>query len=542
MGVEKEMAENKDLKKDVELKEEKETTPVVENKNEIKETTGSSVEIYDEDDDFEVEEVKKPKKKLKKKWIVLGIVALLLVFFIGRAFLAGKSAGLPVETVDVANGTIENILSVSGTVESADSKSYFADVTAPVDQLNVKIGDKVTSGDVLYTYDAAQLDLAEKNAQLAIKQAKGNYSALYAGPAAADRDYAQGMNSQQINERLDAITAEMDALDDKIQEKTNRMNQTLSDLNKTMLDVNQNGIADGTAETYLDGNDEYITRRENDDNDSDVSEGNKQMSLALQESIIEVQDALKNDPEIQGWQKQKTTLAEEQAHLSSAKAAQVNGGTATATKASMESTQLTQEDTIAKIQEAKDGVKADFNGVVTEVEVVEGATVAPGTKMITLANLDDVQVDVQVSKSDLPKISVGQKVDITINGKAYNGEITQISGSATKNANGVAVVDTTIKVTNPDKDIILGVEASNKIHAEKAENTIVLPYEYVLTDADGDYVYVLENGVATRKNVKIGISTSTEAQIVEGLSVNDKVITTNLETLTDGMSVVAMEM
>ena len=248
-GVEKEMAENKDLKKDVELKEEeKETTPVVENKNEIKETTGSSVEIYDEeDDDFEVEEVKKPKKKIKKKWIVLGIVALLIIFLIVRGFLAGKNAKLPVETVDVANGTIENILSVSGTVESADSKSYFADVTAPVDQLNVKIGDKVTSGDVLYTYDAAQLDLAEKNAQLAIKQAKGNYSALYAGPAAADRDYAQGMNSQQINERLDAITAEMDALDDKIQEKTNRMNQTLSDLNKTMLDVNQNGIADGTV-------------------------------------------------------------------------------------------------------------------------------------------------------------------------------------------------------------------------------------------------------------------------------------------------------
>ncbi|SFU89846.1 efflux RND transporter periplasmic adaptor subunit [Butyrivibrio sp. INlla21] len=536
------MAENKDLKKDVELKEEKETTPVVENKNEIKETTGSSVEIYDEDDDFEVEEVKKPKKKLKKKWIVLGIVALLLIFFIARAFLAGKNAALPVQTVDVANGTIENILSVSGTVESADSKSYFADVTAPVDQLNVKIGDKVASGDVLYTYDAAQLELAEKNAQLAIKQAKGNYSALYSGAAAADRDYAKGMNAQQINERLDAITAEMDALDDKITEKRSRMSKTLSDLNKTMLDVNQNGIADGTAESYLDGNDGYITRRENDNNDSDVSESNKQMSLALQESIKDVSYALENDPEIQGWEKQKTTLAEEQAHLSSAKAAQVNGGTASANKANMESVQLTQEDTIAKIQEAKDGIKADFNGVVTAVDVVEGATVAPGTKMITLANLDDVQVDVQVSKTDLPKLAVGQKVDITINGKAYTGEITQISGSATKNANGVAVVDTTIKVTNPDKDIILGVEANNKIHAEKAENTIVLPYEYVLTDADGDYVFVLENGVATRKDVKIGISTSTEAQIVEGLSVNDKVITTNLETLTDGMPVVAMEM
>ncbi len=536
------MADNKDLQKDVELKEKDEkVTPAAEDKNEIKETTGSTVEIYDEDDDDEVEVYKKPKKKIKKKWIVLGIVALLIIFFIVRGFFAAKNAVLPVETVDVSKGTIENILSVSGTVESADSKSYFADVVAPVDQVNVKVGDKVSSGDVLFTYDEAQLDIAEKTAQLDIKQAKGSYSALYSGAGAADREYAKGMNAQQINERLDAITAEMDAIDNKIQEKQNRMSQTLTDLNKTMLDVNQNGIADGTAEAVLDGNDEYITRRENDNNDSDVSESNKQMSLALQESILEVQDALKNDPEIQAWQRDKTALAEEQAHLTSAKAAQVNGGQATAQKASMESVQINKEDQIAKIENAKGGIKAEFNGVVTELDVVEGATLAAGTKTITLANLDDVQVNVQISKSDLPKIAVGQKVDIKINGKDYTGEITKISGSAAKNANGVAVVDTTIKVTNPDSDIILGVEASNKIHAEKAENTIVLPYEYVSTDADGDFVYVLEDGKAVRKPVTIGISTSTEAQITEGLSENDKVITSNLELLTDGMPVVAME-
>lgn len=536
------MADNKDLQKDVELKEKDEkVTPAAEDKNEIKETTGNTVEIYDEDDDDEVEVYKKPKKKIKKKWIVLGIVALLIIFFIVRGFFAAKNAKLPVETVDVSKGTIENILSVSGTVESADSKSYFADVVAPVDQVNVKVGDKVSSGDVLFTYDEAQLDIAEKTAQLDIKQAKGSYSALYSGAGAADREYAKGMNAQQINERLDAITAEMNAIDDKITEKRSRMSKTLSDLNKTLLDVNQNGIADGSSEAVLDGNDEYITRRENDNNDSEVSESNKQMSLAIQESIKDVSYALENDPEIQAWQRDKTALAEEQAHLTNAKAAQVNGGQATAQKASMESIQINKEDQIAKIENAKGGIKADFNGVVTELDVVEGATLAAGTKTITLANLDDVQVNVQISKSDLPKIAVGQKVDIKINGKDYTGEITKISGSAAKNANGVAVVDTTIKVTNPDSDIILGVEASNKIHAEKAENTIVLPYEYVSTDADGDFVYVLEDGKAVRKPVTIGISTSTEAQITEGLSENDKVITSNLEILTDGMPVVAME-
>ena len=515
------MADNKELEK---------TITGVDDKDAIKETTGSSVEIYDEYDEDEIEETKKPKKKIKKKWIVLGAVVLLVGFFVVRGITASKNKVTMVETVDVAKGSIENILSVSGTVESAEIKSYFSDVTAPIEKLNVKMGDKVANGDVLYTYNEKELNLAEQQAQLDIKQAKGSYNALFTESAAADRKYAEGMNAQQINERIDAITAEINALNDKITEKTNRMSKTLTDLQKTMQDIDQ----DGEMDQYGDG--DFTDRKEHDDDDN-----SRQMALAVQESYLEVQNSLKNDTEIQGWQRQIENLKEEQSHLSTAKASEVNGGQVQANKAVLDKQQITQGDVIAKIKAAKEGVKADFNGVVTEVEVVEGATVASGTKMVTLANLDDVQVSVQVSKTDLPKISLGQKVDITINGKAYTGEITQISGSATKNANGVAVVDTKIKVTNPDSEIILGVEANNKIHAEKADNTIVLPYEYVLTDAEGDYVFVLENGTAVRKAVKIGISTSTDAQIVEGLSENDKVITTNLDTLTDGMPVATME-
>ncbi len=519
------MADNKELNKEVENKEEKKVS-AVESNNEIKETTGSSVEIYDEYDEDEIEQSAKPKKKIKKKWIVIGVVALLLIFFIVKGVMGAKNAVTIVETADIKKGTIENILSVSGTVESAETKSYFADVAAPVEKLNVKVGDKVSNGDVLYTFNEKELNLAEKQAQLAIKQAKGSYSALFPETAAADRKYAEGMNAQQINDRIDAITAEINALNDKITEKTNRMEKTLSDLNKTKLDLDQDGVLDGTEEDF-----DYNERRENDE----------QVALALNEAIADVNYAIAHDSEIKGWNDQITNLKEEQSHLTTAKASQVNGGQVQSTKASLETAQLTQGDAIAKLEAAKGGVKADFNGVVTEVDIVEGATVASGTKIVTLANLDDVQVNVQVSKTDLPKISVGQKVDIKINGKDYNGEILQISGSATKNANGVAVVDTKIKVTNPDKDIILGVEANNKIHAEKADNTIVLPYEYVQTDAEGDYVFVLENGTAVKKAVKIGISTSTEAQITEGLTENDKVITTNLDTLTDGMPVAVME-
>ena len=541
----KNLEENKEVVTNEAVKEDAAETAV------IKETTGNTAaEVYDDYEEATLpEEVTGKKKfKLKKRYIVGGVAAVLILGAIGRQFLVGKNQVTMVETSPVALGNIENVLSISGTVQSAETKTYFSEVAAPVETLDIKVGDKVSSGDVLYTYDTEALDLAEKTAQLAITQAKGSYSALYSAVGAADRKYAEGMTAQQINDRLDAITAEIDALNNKITEKKNRINQTILDIQKTQMDINQNGIADGSENYFDNGNSEtVITRNESGNKDE---EGNyteptpedRQASLALSQTLAEVQYARDTDAEIKSWNDQITALKEEQSHLSSAKSAQVNGGSAAQAKASYESTQLTQQDTIDKLEAAKEGVKADFNGVVTEVAVVEGATVTAGTKMVTMANLDDVQVALSVSKSDLPKIALGQNVDITINGKAYSGEVTKISGNATKNSNGVAVVETIIQVTNPDSDIILGVEATNKIHAEKADNTIVLPYEYIQTDAEGDYVYVVENGVVTRKNVTVGISTSTEAQVIEGLSEGDEVISSDVSMLTEGMAVAVNNM
>ena len=265
------------------------------------------------------------------------------------------------------------------------------------------------------------------------------------------------------------------------------------------------------------------------------------MSLAIQQSIADVQYALSNDPETQGWNDQITALNEEKAHLQSAKASLLNSGQIAAAKAQLDSTELSSEDTIAKIDEAKEGVKADFNGVVSSVKAVEGQSVQTGTLLFTLDNLDDVEVAIQVSKSDLPKIAIGQQVDVTINGNPYNGEITKISGTASKNNNGVAVVDTTIKIKNPDSNIILGVEANNKIHAQKADNTLVLPYEYIKTDSEGDHVYVVENGVVVRKNVTLGITSSTEAQVIEGLSAGEAIITSDTDSLIEGTAVLVQQ-
>ena len=51
---------------------------------------------------------------------------------------------------------------------------------------------------------------------------------------------------------------------------------------------------------------------------------------------------------------------------------------------------------------------------------------------------------------------------------------------------------------------------------------------------------MVENGVVVRKDVVIGIASSTEAQILEGISEGDEVITSDVSMLAEGMSVVTM--
>ncbi|MBE5832812.1 MAG: efflux RND transporter periplasmic adaptor subunit [Butyrivibrio sp.] len=521
----------------------------------VKEAEKTSAELNTESpapaapvyEDYEVNEIAgKPKKRFKKRFLVLGAAVLVVGGIIVSRFMNSGKNLVYVTTQEASLGTIENILSISGTVQSAESKSYFAGTNAKIAEIPVKAGDKVSAGDILCTYDEEALDLARQTAELSIKQAKGSYSANFTGSAAADREYAKGMNAQQINERLDAITAQIDALNTQITEKRARMNQTLTDLQKVQADINQNGIADSSEGLFeKNGSDSYLYRNESGNKEeekyTEPTPEDRQMSLAIQQSIADVQYALSNDPETQGWNDQITALNEEKAHLQSAKASLLNSGQIAAAKAQLDSTELSSEDTIAKIDEAKEGVKADFNGVVSSVKAVEGQSVQTGTLLFTLDNLDDVEVAIQVSKSDLPKIAIGQQVDVTINGNPYNGEITKISGTASKNNNGVAVVDTTIKIKNPDSNIILGVEANNKIHAQKADNTLVLPYEYIKTDSEGDHVYVVENGLVVRKNVTLGITSSTEAQVIEGLSAGEAIITSDTDSLIEGTAVLVQQ-
>lgn len=417
----------------------------------------------------------------------------------------------------------------------------------------------------------ARISQANTNAQVAAAQEEARKqadatAAQAARAEAVQKAYAAAQKKYQ-NETLPAYQTQLNTLADEMNQAQTTYNQTetdyqmafqtwsseQSDENAAALDVAESARNDAQIayQNAKSAYEDYKTQKPaapamNDVNSESISDGNEADSIfsdsaetvtnnGSDTTVTADTSALEAELE-----KASNTLAELQSRLSSQQAvAESDPSAVTAEeKEKMEITnnlsELDQMSAQELVEAAKKGIKADFNGVITKVSVVEGATTALGTELFTLQNTDKINVNVNVSKYDYDKLKEGQSADITLAGKTYEGEVTSISHVATQNEKGASLISADVRIKNPDDDIFLGVDAKVTIHAEEADDVVVLPSEVVNIGKDGSFCYVIENGVITRRDITTGISSDDYVEVTEGIKEGDEVIR-DLGSLEEGM-------
>ena len=417
----------------------------------------------------------------------------------------------------------------------------------------------------------ARISQANTNAQVAAAQEEARKqadatAAQAARAEAVQKAYAAAQKKYQ-NETLPAYQTQLNTLADEMNQAQTTYNQTetdyqmafqtwsseQSDENAAALDVAESARNDAQIayQNAKSAYEDYKTQKPaapamNDVNSEIISDGNTADSIfsdsaetvtnnGSDTTVTADTSALEAELE-----KASNTLAELQSRLSSQQAvAESDPSAVTAEeKEKMEITnnlsELDQMSAQELVEAAKKGITADFNGVITKVSVVEGATTALGTELFTLQNTDKINVNVNVSKYDYDKLKEGQSADITLAGKTYEGEVTSISHVATQNEKGASLISADVRIKNPDDDIFLGVDAKVTIHAEEADDVVVLPSEVVNIGKDGSFCYVIENGVITRRDITTGISSDDYVEVTEGIKEGDEVIR-DLGSLEEGM-------
>jgi len=221
----------------------------------------------------------------------------------------------------------------------------------------------------------------------------------------------------------------------------------------------------------------------------------------------------------------------------------------------------------ATLSEAKENLSktiiyAPMDGTVSMLNVETGERVVgtmqmAGTEMLRIADLDRMEVKVDVNENDIVKVKLNDTALVEIDaylGEKFKGVVTEIANSA--NVSGM----TTDQVTSFDVKILLlkstykhlisknqvnpfrpGMSASVDIQTRTKYNIITVPIQAVTTRADStenaegimaqaddeikEIVFIIRNDSAIVQEVKTGIQDNKLIEIVEGLSEDLKVVT-----------------
>lgn len=525
-------------------------------------------------------------KKHKKIWTIVIPAAVFVVIICVMGINSAKNAeeamtnARNVECVTVERGNVSETVETNGTVVSGQQKTIFSPVNAEVETADFQTGDLVKEGQKLVTFDLKDLENQNQKAELTVKANqlgyqdsvnKSNEAAVRQAQAQAEANALQGQvdaKQQEIAELTSAVSGEAkeqaEAENRRQQEAQAQQKELQKELKKAEKALEKSKAAYDQAVM------EQQTAQVNFDaaaasgKEEELEAARKALNLANEklaetkgayEAAQELVNTLSSQAETlqpvsadlaegtgrtelqQRLEAAQAELAELQARLESQKSiAEADAGTLSgAARAQMQTNnnlaELESQSLEELILQGQQGISAEFNGVISDKQVVEGAVVSQGMELFTLQSIDDVNVEVTLSKNVYDKVKEGQKAEITFAGNTYEGTVSRISriaenGAAGTNQAAVAAagIQATVHVDHPDDNIFLGVDAKVKILAAEAKDVVILPTEAVNIGKDGTFCWVSQDGILTKRMITTGVTSDECAEITEGIEEGEQVI------------------
>lgn len=210
-----------------------------------------------------------------------------------------------------------------------------------------------------------------------------------------------------------------------------------------------------------------------------------------------------------------------------------------AAKASLDSSQQSVDSALANLQNqqdnaAKRNVTSPMNGTVNAVNIKNGddlsklSSGSSRTVPIIIGDLGTMKAQVQVNEVDIPSVSIGQKVMMTlsaIDGLTVSGKIEKMDSLGTLSS-GVVTYNVTIDFDTLDPRIKPEMSVSANIITAVKQDVITVPNSAVKMQGGNSYVEVLNSGqTPVQTSVETGVSNNTDTEITSGLNAGDKVVT-----------------
>lgn len=193
----------------------------------------------------------------------------------------------------------------------------------------------------------------------------------------------------------------------------------------------------------------------------------------------------------------------------------------------------------------EDRLTAKEDGVIVSVGALAGQMLEMGTPCAVMAYDRDIQVRIAIREKDLRVLRQGMAVRVSGDGlqqMSYEGTLTEIASAARTDLSGGTVVEgvVTIPEGKVDSSFRLGLTAKAAVVISVTEEGLVIPYDAVISDENGSYVYLAEDGVA-RRHVLKQHRLVPNGVLLSDRSLENAEVIMNPEAVTDGCSVTVGE-
>ena len=184
-------------------------------------------------------------------------------------------------------------------------------------------------------------------------------------------------------------------------------------------------------------------------------------------------------------------------------------------------------------------VRAPFTGVVGERLVSLGDYVNTSTRLVTLQTVDPQRAAFDVPERYAPQLRVGQEVSFEVAAVAdreFFGVVDFVNPVVQQPARTIRVK---AMVRNRDRSLKAGMFIEARLTTRVIPDAVVIPEDAILPLQGADFVWVIVDGAATRRQVELGVRTPGMVQIRSGVEAGEQVVVGGLERLMEGAPVMA---
>jgi RND family efflux transporter MFP subunit len=192
---------------------------------------------------------------------------------------------------------------------------------------------------------------------------------------------------------------------------------------------------------------------------------------------------------------------------------------------------------LAKKQLSDVNITSPINGIVKEKQASRGEYLNPGSPIATIVQINPLRLKLEIPENFAATVKAGQTVRLkvdTFGDHEFTGRVKRINPTLDeKNRSLTAEAE----VGNSDGRLKPGMFARARIASDQASAALMVPVKSVVTLAGVNKVFILENGKAVERQVKLGEQDGMLVEILEGVKPGEKVITSNTDRLHDGIAV-----